>query len=71
MNQMQRKNRLYVQLEHLEKIGIIRDDFYVQGDMPGLRWHFTTVAHGQSRAFNTNEMECFVMGAFAVWDKKL
>jgi hypothetical protein len=56
---MMRRARIHERLETLVGEGIIRD-FYVQGNMPGLRW--TLLGRGWDRTYTTVEIEAFLDG---------
>ncbi len=56
---MRRRERIRERIVSLEQLGVIRD-WYVQGDMPGLRW--TIIGHGWDRTYTTAEVEVFFDG---------
>ena len=60
-----RHERIRASLTYLATLGVIGTGWYSQGQMPGKRWHVEPMGYSQ-RAMTTNEIEWFIMGAYAV-----
>lgn len=65
---MNRKERIRVGLNRLEKIGVV-SEIQIQSSMPGLRWTLTPRGYS-TRAMTSNEIEWFILGANAALNNR-